>query len=196
MSKKKKPDYAILSSKMRSTLLALEILERTAVSKDTKKEERIPQGAIEVITVEKSQPYTALKRVESIFQNTQVYVKIMDKWIGKRTLDFVMEVPSTVPVMILTGFVEKKSQRKFSSLYERIRKEKGGKIDIRICDPSEFHDRYIITNNELWQSGPSLKDLGITKWGTISKIGNASVKMDIEGRFDNLWKSSTEINLN
>ena len=192
---KKKPDYAILSSKMQSTLLALEVLERTAIRKDAKKEEIIPQGAIEVITVEKAQPYTALKRIESIFQNAQGYVKIMDKWIGKHTLDFVLEVPSNVPVMILTSFLENKSKTKFSSLFKRIQKEKGGSIEIRKCEPSEFHDRFIITNIELWQSGPSLKDLGITKWGTVSKIGSPATKTDIERRFDNLWKSSKELGL-
>lgn len=192
---KKKPDYTILSSKMQSTLLALEVLERTAVRKDTKREEIVPQGAIEVITVEKAQPYTALKRVESIFQNAQGYVKIMDKWIGKHTLDFVMEVPSNVPVMLLTGFLENKSKTKFSSLFERLKKERKGNVEIRKCEPSEFHDRFIVTLNELWQSGPSLKDLGITKWGIISKIGNHAVKTDIERRFDDLWKSSKELKL-
>ncbi len=190
---KKRPDYAILSSKMQSTLFALEILERIAVRKDAKKEGITPQGAIEVITVEKAQPYTALKRIESIFQNAQGYVKIMDKWIGKHTLDFVLEVPVNVPVMILTGFIEKKSKTKFSSLFERIKKEKEGKIEIRKSEPSEFHDRFIITHNELWQSGPSLKDLGLTKWGIISKIGNTSTKIDIERRFDNLWNKSKDL---
>lgn len=191
---KKKPDYAILSSKMQSTLLALEILERTAIRSDTKKEEIVPQGAIEVITVEKAQPYTALKRVESIFQNAHGYVKIMDKWIGKHTLDFVLEVPLHTSVQILTGFVEKKSKTKFSSLLDRLQKEKEGMIEVRRCEPSEFHDRFIITQNELWQSGPSLKDLGITKWGTVSKIGSHATKIDIERRFDELWKSSKELN--
>ena len=152
---KKKPDYAILCSKMQSTLSALEVLERTAVRKDAKKEEIIPQGVVEVITVEKAQSYTALKRIESIFQNAQDYVKIMDKWIGKRTLDFVLEVPSNVPVKILTGFLEKKSERKFPSLLERMQQEKNGSIEVRKCEPSGLHDRFIITNNELWQSGPS-----------------------------------------
>ncbi len=190
---KKKPDYAILASKMQSTLLALEILERTAVRRDAIKEEIVPQGAIEVITVEKSQPYTALKRVESIFQNAQGFVKIMDKWIGKHTLDFTLEVPVNIPVMILTGFVEKKSKTKFSSLFDRLHKEKNGNIEIRKCEPSEFHDRFIITQNELWQSGPSFKDLGITKWGTVSKIGSAETRKDIERRFNDLWNKSKGI---
>lgn len=187
---KKKPDYSLLAAKMKSAMLALEVVERTAVRKDVNLEEKIPAGAVEVITVEKAQPFTALKRVEGIFQNAKEYVKIMDKWVGERTLDFVWKVPTGIPVMILVSVVEKKSKAGFQSAYKRLLKERAGNIEIRICEPSEFHDRYIITGEELWQSGPSLKDLGVTKWGTVSKIGNATTKAEIERKFDELWKLS------
>ena len=188
---KKNLDYIMLSSKMQNILLALEVLERTAIRNDTKEE--TVQGVIEVITVEKAQPYTALKRVESIFHNAQGYVKIMDKWIGSHTLDFILEIPSQTSVKILTGFVEKKSRTKFSSLLERLQKEKDGAVEIHRCEPSEFHDRFIITQNELWQSGPSLKDLGVTKWGIVSKIGNPTTKRDVEKKFDELWIKSKKL---
>lgn len=190
----KKPEHSILSSKMKSVLLSLEVVEQTAIRKDVKPLESIPTGAVEVITVEKAQPYTALKKVEGIFQNAIKYVKIMDKWAGAHTLDFILSVPLQIPVMILTSNIEKKSKTKFEVGFQRIQKERRAAIDIHICQPSEFHDRYIITGNELWQSGPSLKDLGITSWGTVSKIGNSVTKTEIEKKFDELWKSSKQLN--
>ncbi|MBI3842486.1 MAG: hypothetical protein HY295_05020 [Thaumarchaeota archaeon] len=192
---KKKPDYSILATKMQSTLLALEVVERTAVKKDIKPEEKIPAGAIDVITVEKAQPYTALKRIESIFQNATGYVKIMDKYVGEHTLDFAWKIPVSIPVNILTSIIGNKTKSKFDVAFKRIIKERPSAVEIRLCDPSEFHDRYIITKNELWQSGPSLKDLGITKWGTVSKIGDATTKIEIEKKFDDLWRTSKQLRI-
>ena len=186
----------LLSSKMQSTLFALEVLQKNSGKKRCKEGGDYSTRSNRSNNSGKStQLYTALKRVESIFQNAQGFVKIMDKWIGKHILDFVLEVPSNVPVMILTGFLESKSKRKFSSLLERLQKEKNGSIEIRKSEPSEFHDRFIITQNELWQSGPSLKDLGMTKWGTVAKIGNPATKADIERRFDELWNKGKDLQL-
>jgi len=190
---KMKPDYTILVTKMKNTLYALEIVEKTAVKKEVRLEEKIPSGAIEVITVEKSQPFTTMKRIEAIFQSASGYVKILDKYIGEHSLDFVWKVPSHIPVKILTSIVEEKTKRTFEAGYKRLQKERLAKVEVRICKPSEFHDRYIITQNELWHSGPSLKDLGITKWGTVSKIGNSQTKLDIENRFQEIWKTSNEL---
>jgi hypothetical protein len=191
LEKKNKPDYMMLISKMKSTLLALEIVERTSVRNELPAEFKVPSGAIDVITVEKAQPFAALKRVESIFQNASGYVKIMDRYVGEHTLDFVWKVPAQIHVSILTSNIQKKPQ--FDAAYKRILKERQGRLEVRICEPSEFHDRYIITQNELWQSGPSLKDLGITKWGILAKIGNMTTKTEIEKKFDDLWKSSNQL---
>ncbi len=192
---KKKPDYSLLAAKMKSAMMALEVVERTAIRKDLKIEEKIPSGTAEVITVEKAQPYTALKRVEGIFQNSNGYLKIMDKWVGERTLDFVWKAPLGIPVMILTSVIEGKSRTKFQVAYERILKERSGSLEIRQCNPSEFHDRCILTQNDLWISGPSLKDLGVTKWGIVAKIGNTTKKVEIERKFDEIWKSSRPLDL-
>lgn len=192
---KKKADYSILATKMRGTMLALEVVERTAIKKDLKLEEKVPASAVEVITVEKAQPFTTLKRVEGIFQNAVGYVKIMDKWAGERTLDFVWKIPAGIPVMVLTSVIQEKSKAKFQVAYERIIKERSGGLEIRRCEPSELHDRCILTQNELWISGPSLKDLGITKWGIVAKIGDVAKKVEIEKKFDELWKSGRPLDL-
>lgn len=190
LEKKNKPDYSMLLSRMQGTLLALELVERTSVRNELSPEFKVPTGAIDVITVEKAQPFAALKRVESIFQSANSYVKIMDKYVGEHTLDFVWKVPTQIPVSILTSIIQKKPQ--FDAAHKRILKERQGGLEIRICEPSELHDRYIITQNEFWQSGPSLKDLGITKWGILAKIGNITTKAEIEKKFDDLWKSSKQ----
>jgi hypothetical protein len=193
LEQKKRPEYNILISKMQSALLALEIVEKTAIRNDVKPELVIPPGAVEVITVEKNQPYTALKRVESIFQNASGYVKIMDSWIGEHTLDYVWKIPISVPVFILTSTIEDKSKRKFEIGFKRLEKERLGTTEVKITQRSELHDRYIITQSELWHSGPSLKDLGVKKWGTVSKIGDSTTKQIIEKKFDDLWKSGKQL---
>lgn len=183
---KENAKYSLLTTKMKQVTLALDVVQRTAVKAELSLEQKIA-GAVDVLTVDKAQPFTALKRIQGIFANARSYVKIMDKWIGERTLDYVWQVPTGLPVSILTSVVEKKSKGKFRIGLQRLTKEKKAVIETRICDPSEFHDRYIITQDELWMSGPSLKDLGITKWGSVARIGDINKKREIEQKFDTLW---------
>jgi hypothetical protein len=115
----------------------------------------------------------------------------MDKYVGEHTLDFVWKVPVHIPVSILTSVIQKKPQ--FDVAHKRIQKERQGNLKVCLCEPTEFHDRCIITQNEFWQSGPSLKDLGVTKWGIIAKIGNMQTKAEIEKKFDDLWRSGKQL---
>lgn len=183
---KKKPNYSLLTTKLKEVILALDVVQRTAVKAEFPPE-KIP-GVVEVVTVDRAQPFTALKRIEGIFANAKGYLKIMDKWVGERTLDFIWMVPTELPVSILTSIVEKKSIGRFGMALQRLAKERKAVIELRKCEPSELHDRYIITQDELWMSGPSLKDLGITKWGVVAKIGDATKKVEIERKFDVIWK--------
>ena len=93
--------------------------------------------------------------------------------------------------MILTSTIERNTKAKFEAKFSRLAKERIGKVDVRRMKQSEFHDRYIITQDELWHSGPSLKDLG-KKLGIVAKIGDVQTRMTIEKKFDEFWNSSEQ----
>lgn len=184
----KKRDYPLLAAKMKSVLLALEIVERTSSRKELPYSEKIPTNAIEVIHVEKGQQFTALKRIEGIFMNAEGYLKLMDNWVDERTLDFIVHISPIMPVKILTSKIQNKT--KFETGFKRLCEQRNQNLELRINTPSDFHDRYIISQNDFWISGQSLKDIGLKKFGIVARIGNTPEKQSVERKFDEIWNRS------
>jgi len=153
-------------------------------------ENQVPSKAKGVILVQPRHPYTALREVERILGVAKEYLKIVDPWLGEESLDFLWKVSPTVPIRVLTKTVV--DSESFNSAYRRLVREKGGGIEIRKTDSDELHDRIIITEDQVWLLGPSLKDLG-KKLGTISKISDKKVRNQMETFFDRIWNLARQI---
>jgi hypothetical protein len=188
---KKKPDMPYLATLLSQLKLHLDALQNYGKpSSSEKPESRIQQSEIpDVIILEKGKPAQALADIERIFHNAKSCVKIMDKWVSDKTLEFLFS-SSQIPIRILTSVIEEKSAARFYTLYRRMREERGENIEVRKCSPQEFHDRYIITGDELWMLGPSLKDASYKNWGTITRIKDEARRKEIEDTFDAIWKRS------
>lgn len=184
---KVKPDIAMLNNKLTQLQIYLQALEQygkpiNQLSTVKQIEDKISSN-IEIL--EKGKPYEVLKVIRQIFSQSEKYIKVMDRWIGNKTLDYFASAPD-VSIMILTTEIE--NTVAFETILKRINDERNNKIDIRKCDRKDFHDRYIITDKELWSLGPSLKDAGYKIWGTITRADDEEKRDKINQKFDDLWK--------
>jgi len=190
---KQKPNATKLVGFLNELQIHLEALQQYGKPKMKKLEEISEKNENkDTIILEKGKPFDALRQVSEIFQKAESYIKLMDKYTGSKTLDFFVDVPE-VPIKILTSQIETKNQIQFKVLYQRLKEEKKGLIEIRRCLPDKFHDRYALTEKEAWIIGPSLKDVGYKNWGTLSLIKDKEQRKKIEKIFDELWSSSTPI---
>lgn len=186
---KKKPNTVIMTSYLSNLRMQLQALEqygkRISLLSKSKKIESETSTNIEIF--EKGKPYEALKVIGQIFCKSEKYIKLMDRWIGNKTLDYFVSTPN-VSIMILTTEIE--NMVAFEIVLKRINDERNNKIEIRKCYRKDFHDRYIITDKELWSLGPSLKDAGYKTWGTITRADDEEKRDKINQKFDDLWEKS------
>lgn len=191
---KVKPDIAMLNNKLTKLQIHLQALEQygkpiNQLSTVKEIEDKISSN-IEIL--EKGKPYQVLKVIRQIFFQSEKYIKVMDRWIGNKTLDYFASTPD-VSIMVLTTEIDKTLA--FQIVLKRINEERKNKIQIRKCDRKDFHDRYIITDKELWSLGPSLKDAGYKTWGTVTRADDEEKKDKINKKFDDLWGKSKEMEL-
>ena len=186
---KAKPETTVLNSlltNLRMHLQALEQFEKRVNPLVTVKEiEDKTNSNIEIL--EQGKPYEVFKVIGKIFSQSEKYIKLMERWISIKTLDYFVSTRD-VSIMILTTEIE--NTVAFETILKRINEERDNKIDIRKCDRKDFHDRYIITDKELWSLGPSLKDAGYKTWGTITRADDEEKRDEINQKFDDLWKKA------
>ena len=151
-------------------------------------EKTIPQLDSTII-LEKGNTVEVLKQVSNIFNNSKGFLKVMDKWVSDKTLEYFASVPD-VPIKILTSNIDNNKRVSFQVMLNRINETRSTPIEVRICNPKEFHDRYIITGKELWIIGSSLKDAGYKNWTTLNRSDDNEKRKDINKIFDKLWKLS------
>ena len=102
----------------------------------------------------------------------------MDKWVSDKTLEYFASAPE-VPIKILTSVIDNKKRVQFQVMLNRINETRSNPIEVRICDPKEFHDRYIISGKELWVIGSSLKDVGYKNWTTLNRVEDGEKRKEL-----------------
>jgi len=130
-----------------------------------------------------AKPFTALMELGKIFGSCSGFVKVCDTWVDRQTLELLHSIPSRIPIKLLTG-ASGESGRFLSAL--KAFKVEHIATEVRVS--TEFHDRFIFTENHGWAVGSSLKDLG-RKASTILPLANET-RREAEKVFDDLWKKA------
>ena len=185
----RRPNGKLLISKMNQLLLE-SALRNASLPPPKPITERSHPRTQRAILVEKGRPFSTLAELEEIFLSAKGYIIVIDKWISNRSLDFLWRAPN-VPIRFLTGIVEERSRHLFEIAFRRMREERGDEFEIRICQPKELYDRYILTRDEFWTLGPSLKDAGSKTAGSVTEITNQEHKSKIKKQFEKLWNKSS-----
>jgi hypothetical protein len=114
--------------------------------------------------------------------------KICDPYCGLRTLDLIMGIKKECRISLLTQTIEQKEAfrrelKDFAKEFQHL------KVEVRIFEGKTLHDRYIISDDDCWSIGSSLKDFG-NKDTIIMKLED-EVRYAIEEMFDKRWQEAT-----
>lgn len=136
-------------------------------------------------------PLTANNVVTQILKQSKESIKIVDNYLSKETAELLESaVNSSRDVYILTSESNQKKLNDFLASIKILRRTWKGKLEIK--STKDFHDRYIIVdNNDVWYSGPSLDLLGTKKHGVIGKLRDNG--LSIITLFDESWKTAKEL---
>lgn len=145
----------------------------------------------EEIIISPGKPYTAISEIKKILHSSSGFVKVIDPYVNEYTLDILMSVPENIPIMVITSYTGgKHKENRFIRSCKVFKKERP-KFEIMKCDPTLIHDRFIITRNQAWSVGSSLKDIG--KSLSMIKTLTQSNREKMNKFFDDLWKDSLRL---
>jgi len=131
-----------------------------------------------------------------IIKTSKGEIKIVDPFYGINSLTMLESLDFGKPIKLLTAkFGDGKKEVKFSHELKDFKKEHK-KIEIRVYqNPSELHDRYIITKKSVIFLGHGIKDIGGKESFILVFEGKSgkTIISDLEKNFDDRWNNSTSI---
>jgi len=144
-----------------STATGLEgdVLYRLMIKGERKIAAHLGGGGLSVIRFEGNKPRTGRMRLGEILSSLKGMIRICDPYYGVRTLDSLDYVPKSCAVRFLTVKTNE-SARQISGALKDFKREKPN-VEFRIAaDPSQLHDRYVLTPDQIILVGHGLKDIG------------------------------------
>jgi len=149
-----------------------------------------PLQLVKEVIVPPSKPFTSAMKIKEILQNAQGYVKVIDPYVDKTTLEFLLNVPEGLSIKLLTQYTGgEKREGPFKRACQMFKVERP-QFEIRKCDKL-IHDRFILTQTQGWSIGSSLKDIG-KRLSMINEI-STQTKHEIEKTFDQIWSKSADL---
>ena len=149
---------------------------------------------LSVLLIEAGQPRTARLSLGEILSRLRGIVRICDPYYGIRSLDTLDNLPKNSNVRFLTARTNEKIRKIDGAL--RDFKTEHPRVEFRIvANPSELHDRYVLTNDQLMILGHGLKDIG-GKESFIIRLDTQLVPdliKEITSTFDARWTHAKAI---
>ena len=121
-------------------------------------------------------------------------IRICDPYYGVRTLDSLDHIPTAGRVRFLTGQTTEEGRRLRGAMRD-FRRERPNIVFRRAARPSELHDRYVITNEQLLILGHGLKDIGGRESFIIrlSRDQSPDLIRETIATFDTRWSNATQL---
>jgi len=116
--------------------------------------------------------------------------KICDPYCGTRVLDLLSGIKQKCKVSLLTQVIEQKETFK-RELGDFAKEFPDVEIEVRVFDRRKLHDRYMISDDNCWSIGSSLKDLG-NKDTTLTKLED-EVRYALEEMFEKRWQEAVPL---
>lgn len=126
-------------------------------------------------------PYTTRRKLEELFASAKLSIKIVDAYIGRKTLDYLLSA-AAVPVKIITSG---QKEQNFDQALIDFQAE--FKPAIEIHQSSAFHGRLIILDDsKFYLIDHSIKDFG-SKPSSIVEVDEPKVQAVYKQLFDDNW---------
>ena len=185
----KAQNYVKLPTKIRKTIELLIDL----ISKELIYNTEISEMPVKEVILSPGKPYSAIVEIKKILGSANNFVNVIDPYVDQTTLDLLLSVPERIPIQLITSYTSgSKNVGRFIRACKSFKKERPT-FDIRKCDPSLIHDRFILTESNGWNVGSSLKDVG-KSLSMIKQLAPTNVTKMYQF-FEDLWRDSIAINL-
>lgn len=128
-------------------------------------------------------PYSVRRLFEGLFGGAEHSIEIIDNYIGKRTLDYLVAAKGKeIPVRIITSNYEEKG---FEEALPDFKKEFGSEFEIKVKQGA-FHGRIIIIDGSSFLLDHSIKDFG-SKPSSIVRVEEPAINDLCVGLFESNW---------
>lgn len=141
-----------------------------------------------VTFINPTKAFTGLRDFEEVVAGLKGDVYICDPWVDKNTLNVIALIPNQYKIKLLT--VNIKDHLSFKRHYDAFNKQYGN-LEVRICQKSVLHDRYIISADAMLIIGQSLN--GIGKKQTFIIEAGEDIREQMVRVFNQLWVQSKVI---
>lgn len=141
-----------------------------------------------VVYIEPGKPFNGkLILFSEILNKINNMAWICDAHIGNRLLELLHNLDQGVEIRIMT---EKIHDTSFKTMFADFKKEHPYS-DVRIAQKKTLHDRYVITDNNMWLIGHSLKDLG-SRESFIVNLGEG-IRNSLKDVFNQRWANCRQL---
>lgn len=132
-----------------------------------------------------SAPFKSVRAIQTLFESAKKQIRIVDNYIGPRTLDYLM-TENDVPIKIITE--TDKTEKGFATALGAFQQEYKGKIEIK-DGSNKFHGRFIIIDEQGYLIDHSIKQFAEKPTALISLVPEASkAYIDL---FNKGWKQGS-----
>lgn len=152
----------------------------------------IPETILEEIILNPGEPEIAFLEIKKRLGSATKFVNIIDPYIGQMTLDLLLSVAENIPIKVVTAYTGGKNFRRFMRDCKTFKLERPT-FFIRKCDPSLIHDRFILTDSNVWNVGTSIKDVG--KSLSMIKQLTPTNTTKMHRFFEGLWRDSIALDI-
>ncbi len=115
-------------------------------------------GSQEVLFIQPEQAFKGIRKTEATLSELRGEVRVCDPYVDPRTLDFLDKCRDAKVIRLLTVNVRSPSALKRD--LAALNRQHHGKLEIRVAQDRDLHDRYIIHDDGLVLLGTSLNGLG------------------------------------
>jgi len=145
-----------------------------------------------VVFIDGNKPFSAKNHtLKDIFKGSYKEIAICDPYIDLNTLDILFNIFSKgTNIRVLTANITDKPTGSFKRQLQELNNE-GIVIEVRKYISSGLHDRYIISEKDLWFSGNSINHLG-KKESFLILLGS-DIRQSMLSVFNSRWKTAQAI---
>lgn len=131
-------------------------------------------------------PFQSVRALQKVFEEATTSIKIVDNYIGPKTLDYLISVPE-IPIQIIAE--QDKFERGFQTAYEAFKQEYNSTIQIA-DGGKKFHGRFIIADDNGYLIDHSIKQFADKPTALIPLEPEATaVYLKL---FDEAWHQASE----
>lgn len=147
-----------------------------------------------VVRVEGGQPRTARLRLGEALGILKGTIRVCDPYYGIRTLDSLDHIPKTCSIRFLTAKSNEPALRLQNAIRDFTKERPNTEFRIA-ANPSDLHDRYVLSADTLLILGHGLKDIG-GKESFMIRIGRElapDLVHELASAFDARWNTGSAI---